>query len=230
MKTYTNDALIKRNRRVGMISAFLAPVLMFVGAQISLSGRVGQLVSVGLILFAFVLFLVGIALRRYGQGAEVRLAEGLRKLDGNYALFNFTSPAAHLLAGPAGIWILVPRYVRGTLAYDERRRRWRVRRNRLADRLLGPLFGGIGRPDYDLAADADALDRYLQKHWNREAQPHVDAAIVVVNEDGSVDAENAHIPTLHVSKLRAYLRDHEKGARMSPQEIRHFISLLVDST
>jgi hypothetical protein len=225
MKLLTNHALIKRNRSVGMAAALLAPVLMTIGAFVNPAGQGGFLLTLGLVLLALILFLVGLALRRFGLGAENRLAEALRKLDDSYTLFNFVSPAAHLLVGPAGIWILVPRYVRGTLVYNPRRRRWQVRRDRPADRLLGPIFGGLGRPDYDLAADADALDRFLHKRWTRPNPPHVDAAIVVINDEGAADAAAAPVPTLHISKLRAFLREREGKGQMKPAALREIAAL-----
>ncbi|TAK13661.1 MAG: hypothetical protein EPO32_04490 [Anaerolineae bacterium] len=229
MKIYNNDALIKRNKQIGMVSALLAPVLMLVGAQFITTSREGLLISLALIVVAFILFQIGIALRKFGQGGEIRFAEALKKLDNTYSLFNFVSPAGHLLVGPTGIWILIPRFVRGTLTYNPKRRRWVVLRKSTLNKVLGPLFGSIGRPEFDLANDAEALDLFLQKHWEHEASPHIQGAIVVMNDEGDVDAKDAPVPAVHLGKLRAYIRQHEGKSQMSSGTLKQFTDLLIPS-
>ncbi len=223
MKIHTNHTVIKRNSRIGMVSAFSAPILLLVGAQFITAERTSQLIALGLITLGFVSFQMGIVFRRYGQGAEVRFEEGLKKLGGEYHLFNFVTPAAHLLAGPAGIWVLVPRYLRGTLVYNEKRRRWKIRRDTFVQRVFGPLFGALGRPDLDFVSDTEALDHYLRKHWPHEWQPHVDGAIVVMNEEGQTEAANAPLPTLRLNKLAGFLLEQQRNNKMSASEIRQFI-------
>lgn len=229
MKIHTNETVIKRNSRIGIISAFSAPVLLLIGAQFITTERTSQLIALALIVLGFIAFQMGVVFRRYGQGAELRFTEGLKKLGGEYHLFNFVTPAAHLLAGPAGLWILVPRYIRGTLVYNEKRRRWRVRRDTWANRLLGPLFGGLGRPDLDFVGDAEALDHYLRKHWPHDSHPHVDGAIVVMNDEGQAEAANAPLPTLRLSKLAGFVLDQQRNAKMTPGEIRQFIEHFTKS-
>lgn len=227
MKIYDNTPLIKRNKQIGTVSALLAPVLMLVGAQFITASRESILISLALIVVAFILFQIGIVFRKYGQGGETRFAEALKKLDSAYTLFNFVSPAGHLLVGPAGIWILIPRFVRGTLAYNPKRRRWFVQRSSLLSKLLGPLFGGIGRPDFDLANDAEALDHYLRRHWDNESTPHIEGVIVVMNDEGEADAKDAPIPTIHLGKLRAFIRQREGKTPMNATTIRQFADLFI---
>ena len=43
--------------------------------------------------------------------------QALKGLDKKYTLYHYSIPVSHLLVGPAGVWILLPYYQRGTITY-----------------------------------------------------------------------------------------------------------------
>jgi hypothetical protein len=45
------------------------------------------------------------------------LNQALKGLDGRYTLYHYSSPVSHLLVGPSGIWILMPRFQRGEISF-----------------------------------------------------------------------------------------------------------------
>ena len=209
MKIYRNATLITRNGRIGFISTLLGPVVLAVGASLVITGG-GLGLSLLVLLLGFIIYQVGQAFQRFGRGADKDFDVALKKLPDTYALYHFTSPVSHLLLGPAGVWILIPRYGKGKVTYDTDRSRWKLKPKNLMARLFG---GGLARPEMEIISEADALDRYLQKHWTGSDHPHVNAALVMMDNDIEIEAEGSAVPTLHLTKVYGYMKQEEsKGA------------------
>jgi hypothetical protein len=183
--------------------------------------------QIGVSLFAFILglfiFALSSAFRRYVRGKEFNLA--LKKLGNDYTLYHFITPVSHLLVGPAGIWILVPKYAKGTVTFDESRGRWRFSRPSFLAKTFFFMTEGIGRPAVDVLREADVLDRFLRKNWKLKERPYVEAAIVFMDEDTLVDARNAPIDTLPIKKLREHIRKKEGENKMSHSALKAFNEL-----
>ena len=63
--------------------------------------------------------------QRWGRSPrpDEQLNQKLKGLDDRYSIYHYKSPTAHLLIGPSGIWVLIPKYQRGIITYSKNR--WR---------------------------------------------------------------------------------------------------------
>jgi hypothetical protein len=215
MDVITNETLIKRNARIGQISSLVGLLVLGTGMYISFTQPELFAISLGALLIGFALSQVGIYFgNRWGRRPrpDELLNQSLKGLDGRYKLYHYQSPASHLLVGPAGVWVILPRQQRGTISYEKGR--WRQRGGNLYLKIFAQE--GIGRPDLEINSEVDSAKQYLSKLFSEEEIPEVNAAMVFTNDRAEVDAENAPIPTLHNKKFKDFIR---KTAKSKPVSI-----------
>lgn len=222
MKIIADNKLINRNARVSFWAAMLSPILIATSAWIFFNRPEDISWSLGLFIFGFILYQAGLIMKRWGRGIDQELNKTLKRLDDSYSLYHFTTPASHLLVGPAGIWILIPRFARGLITFNEKRKRWKLKRNTFFTKIFSVFLEGLGRPDVELIGEADALDRYLNKHWKHKDNPHIDAVLVFMDERTDIQVEGAPISTLKIGKLREFIRNKEQEKKISPKIIKKF--------
>jgi len=218
MKVITNDSLIKRNRLLGQI-ATISGLLVLVG---------GMFVSFRYPTFAglaWIALLVGFALSQIGLyfgnrwGRHPRpdelIDQGLKGLNDQYSIYHYTTPAAHLLVGPSGLWVIMPYYQVGKIVYEKGR--WKQKGGGFMQRYLR-LFAqeGIGRPDLEAPAEAEAITRFLKKRLSDENVPEAHTALVFTNEKAELEVDGAPILTLPVKKLKEAIRKSAKESSLSP--------------
>lgn len=218
MKVITNDNLIKRNRLLGQI-ATISGLLVLVG---------GMFVSFRYPTFAglaWVALLVGFALSQIGLyfgnrwGRRPRpdelIDQGLKGLNDQYSIYHYTTPAAHLLVGPSGLWVIMPYYQVGKIVYEKGR--WKQKGGGFMQRYLRAFAQeGIGRPDLEAPAEAEAITRFLKKRLSDENIPEAHTALVFTNEKAELEVDGAPILTLPLKKLKEAIRKSAKENSLSP--------------
>jgi hypothetical protein len=191
-----------------------------------------------LVFLSFAALILGFLLSQVGiyftnrWGREPRpdqfLNQGLKGLDNKYTIYHYTAPVSHLLVGPAGIWVLLPKNQRGVITYE--RGRWRQKGGGFLQSYLR-IFAqeGLGRPDLDVASEVDSLENYLKKNLSDADSFPIQAALVFTNDkvdlqiDESVDIP---IPTLPVNKLKDLIRKAAKGKPVSAEKLQKIQALL----
>lgn len=214
MRIVTNETLFKRNIRLALITN-LGGMFMLVGSVFVLFNSPNQFGQYLLFLLGgVVLVQIGTYFGRWNRRPDLALNKALKSLDNSYTVYHYRTPAAHLLLGPSGLWILLPRNTRGVITYDDQRKRWRAKTGLLA------RFGqeGIGNPVRDASWEAEALDRYLQKHWQAE-QLRVQAALIFVDEQADVQVGQAALPTAGIKRAKQILLKGDPQARLSRHQI-----------
>lgn len=235
MNIETNDKLIRRNARIAQVS-MIAGLLVLVGGMV-LSFRSAEQFGLSLValLLGFALSQIGIYFgNRWGRRPrpDEILNQALKGLDGRYTLYHYTTPASHLLIGPAGVWALFPRNQRGTITYD--RGRWRQRGGGLVMSYLR-IFAqeGLGRPDLDIQHEVENVERYLKGLLDDDQEaPEINAALVFTNENVEIAIdEDADLPapTLPVGKLKDYLRKFAKGKPISLDKSQKIQQLIAET-
>jgi hypothetical protein len=215
----TNEKLIKRNSRIGQV-ATICGLLVLVGGMV-VSFRYPNLAG-----FAWVALLVGFALSQLGlyfgnrwgrrPRPDERLNQGLKGLNDQFRIYHYMTPAAHLLIGPAGIWVLMPYYQGGKIVYE--RGRWKQKGGGLGQRYLRAFAQeGLGRPDLEAPAEVEAITRFLKKSLPDKELPEVRAVLVFTNEGAALEVEGAPIPTLPIKKLKETIRKSAKEKPLSPE-------------
>jgi hypothetical protein len=215
MHIVTNEALYKRNTRLALI-ANLTGMFMLVGSVFVLFNSPNQFGQYLLFLLGgAILVQVGTYLGRWNRRPDLALNKALQSLDSTYTIYHSRTPVPHLLIGPSGLWILLPRNTRGTITYDERRKRWRAKSGLLA------RFGqeAIGNPVREASWEAEALDRFFQKNWKGD-QLRVQAAVIFVDENADVQvSSDAALPTAGLKRAKQILLKSDPKARLSRQQI-----------
>lgn len=227
MRIVTNEALYKRNTRLALVTN-LGGMFMLVGSVFVLFNSPNQFGQYLLFLLGGVLLVqIGTYFGRWNRRPDLALNNALKSLDNTYTLYHYQTPVPHLLLGPSGLWILLPRNTRGTIIYDEQRKRWRAKSGLLT------RFGqeGIGNPVQEASWEAEALDRYFQKHWKDgvvrgESALRVQAALIFVDEKANVQVSGAALPTAGIKRAKQILLNSDPKARFSRQQIDQLNQLL----
>jgi hypothetical protein len=228
MNIITNERLIQRNARIGQISSITGLLVLAGGMYISFTQQELFLVSLVALLVGFGLSQIGIYFgNRWGRRPrpDEMLDAALKGLDDRYSLFHYTKATSHLLIGPAGIWVLMPRHQKGTITYDENKGRWRQKGGNWYLKIFAQE--SLGRPDLEMGAEIHSITRYLEDRMPEEEVPEVQAALILTNEDTEVAADNAPAPTLPVRKLKDFIRKTAKGKPVSLDRVKEISKLFM---
>jgi len=227
MKVITNDKLVRRNRRLGQIATITGLVVLVGGMVISFRNPAYYGLSWIALFIGFALSQIGLYFgNRWGRHPrpDELLNEGLKGLNDQYSLFHFMTPAAHLLVGPSGMWVILPFHQRGRIVYEKGR--WKQKGGGFMQKYLR-IFAqeGIGRPDLEGPAEAAAINRFMKRKFPDTQVSEASLALVFTSENAQLEVENAPIPTLPLKKLKEMVRKAAKEKPMSPDLIRE-INLL----
>ena len=229
MEIYSNESLIKRNARIGQITSFTGLAVLAGGMIISFTRPEMFSISLVALLVGFGLSQIGIYFgNRWGRRPrpDEVLNTALKGLDGRYSIYHYNTPTSHLLVGPAGVWVLIPRHQGGTITYDEAKNRWRQKGGNLYLKIFAQE--SLGRPDLEVGAEINAITTFLSERLDESQIPEVAAALVMTNEKCEVDADNAPAPTLEAKKLKDFVRKTAKGKPISLDLVRE-IQLAISS-
>ena len=212
MKIIRNEALIKRNGRIGQWMSLGALAVLGAGMYLSFTQPSLFVYSIGALILGFTMTQVGMYFsNRWGRSPrpDEQLDAGLKGLPGDVTIYHYAAPAAHLLVGPMGIWTVLPYHQRGTLSYEKNR--WRLRGGGFMQRYM-TIFGqeGLGRPDLEAASQVEAVRSHLVRKLDEEAVPPINAVLVFTSEGSKIDATGAPLPAVQLKKLKDFLRQKTK--------------------
>jgi hypothetical protein len=222
MKIIRNEKLIKRNAIIGQLTSLLSLAILGGGMYVSFKRPELFTVSVGALLIGFLMSQVGIYFgNRWGRSPrpDEILDEGLKGLPDTFTFYHYATPAANLLVGPAGVWVVEPYHQRGEIVYTGKR--WKIKGGGFAQSYMR-IFGqeNVSRPDLDAGAEAERVKRLLKKRGVAEEQiPPILGVLVFTSELADVHADDAPVPTLHVKKLKGFMRKQIKESPLTPKEI-----------
>jgi hypothetical protein len=220
MKIIIDEKLINRNAKIGQILTIVSLVTLGAGMFITFQKPDLLIVSIGALLVGFLLSQVGIYFtNRWGRRPrpDEQISQALKGLDKRYALYHYQSPASHVLVGPAGVWVLIPKHQRGTITYSKNR--WRQSGGGFIQSYL-KIFAqeGIGRPDLEIQTDIESLTKYLRKNIPGDTEiPDIQAALIFSNPEVDIQADDAPYPTLLAKKLKEFIRKTAKENSLSSE-------------
>ena len=208
MKIVKDQKKINRYSKIGMYTSLASLILLFgaVALTIIYASRPEMTAySFGAMLLGLILSQVGVYFsNRWGKSPRVdeRITQGLKGLDDRYVLYHYMTPVPHLLAGPAGVWVLVPKYQGGEIGYENNK--FSQKGVSFISRVIGQE--SIGRPDVEAKSYQEDMLRFLKKELPDGNIPEVQTLIVFTSPKASVQAQDAPVPTMHVDKLKDYIR------------------------
>jgi len=222
MKILANENIIKRNARIGQVTSFVALAILGIGMYITFARPEQIGLSLGALLFGFALSQIGIYFtNRWGRHPrpDEQLDSALKGLDKRYSLYHYQTPASHLLVGPSGVWVLIPKSQRGKIFYQKNR--WRQKGGGLKLAYL-KLFAqeGIGRPDLEIESEKTGVKRMLDDKLPDFELPPIQAALVFTHPEVEVEVEDAPSPTLHALQLKDFIRKKAKSDPLSIEKVK----------
>jgi hypothetical protein len=221
VKIIKNEKIIKRNSKIGQYTSMGALVVLGVGMYISFTRPELFVWAVGALLLGFTLTQVGMYFgNRWGRSPrpDERLDAGLKGLPGDFVIYHWTTSVAHLLVGPAGIWVLLPYHQRGHVTY--RKNRWRMAGGGFLQNYMR-LFGqeGLGRPDLEAEAEINSVRKAFAKEMEEDEIPEIKAVLVFTTDGVEIEAEDAPMPALPLKKLKEFMRNKAKERPITSQEL-----------
>ncbi len=230
MQIITNEKLIRRNTLIARVTLIAGMITLMGGFYVSIKFPQQQSIVLFALIIGFFLSQIGILFtNRWSRQprSDVLLNQALKGFDNKYSLFHFSTPATHLLIGPAGVWILFPRFQKGTITYSNGK--WHQKGGNLYMKLFAQE--GLGRPDLEIQNEIESTQKFLKKLLPETTIPEINAALIFTNEKTVIDVQNdqgAPATTLHISKLKEYLRKTAKNKPISfdkSQEIQKILLL-----
>jgi hypothetical protein len=212
MNIIRNDKLIKRNSLISKITMFGGLIVLAGGLFISFGRADLFWLSTIALVVGFILSQIGIYFaNRWGRSPrpDELIDLSLKGLDGKFTLYHYETPADHLLVGPSGIWVLLPRPQKGIISYSNGR--WRHRGGSLYLKLFAQE--GLGRPDIEVKDETHRVQEYLSKELEGTTVPDVRAALVFTNPSVQIDIPEDETPpaeTIQAGKLKDLVRKNAK--------------------
>ena len=232
MKIVTNEKLVKRNKRIAQ-AATISGLIVLVGGMI-LSFQRQDLINISFasLIAGFILSQVGIYFTtRFGRSPrpDEMLNLALKGLDSKYAIYHYLTPAAHLLVGPAGLWVFMLRHQRGTISLSKGR--WKHSGGGFMQTYL-KLFGqeSLGRPDLEIENEIEKLNKFMKPWFSEELEaPRIQGALVFTNDEVNIKIdtdETPPAPTLSLKQLKDFMRKTAKTKSVSSEKIEMVQELL----
>jgi hypothetical protein len=212
MKIIKNEKLIQRNGRIGSGLSIAALVVLGLGMYISLTHQDLFIYALIALIVGFIMTQVGMYLgNRYGRRPrpDEKLDMGLKGMPGDYTLYHYTTPASHLLVGPAGVWLLMPYHQRGQVVF--KKNRWQMSGGGFMQSYMR-IFGqeSLGRPDVEIDKETGSLQKYLAKRMEGSDLPEIKSALVFTSDEVEINPEGADIPALKLKQLKDFIRQKAK--------------------
>jgi hypothetical protein len=228
MKIIKNEKLIKRNAKIGQYTSYLG-IAIIIGMAILIyqSFTKPETITANTNWIMLAVLMVSMIVSqvnmyfgtRFGRRPDEAMDKALKGLPGDFTLYHYATPAPHLLIGPAGVWILLPYHLRGTVSY--RKNRWRISGGGFSQSYMR-IFGqeSIGRPDLEVGSEAAALEKFFKKKFEDGAEPPpIYAALVFLDEKIEINAEDSPLPAMQVKKLKEFFRKAAKEKPFSTMEL-----------
>jgi hypothetical protein len=225
MRRFANERMIRRNSTVGTILTFGGIGLMIGAVVLALKAR--ELFSITLMVsFAgLVLSQIGNTQRtRWGKHPRMDeiLDDALKGLDERYSLFHYLLGASHALITPSGVYALSTTAVEGKILFREGKW-WR---ERPARRGRPPRLQTLAEPAAQTEGEAQRLERDLRRRLDREDLPTVKPILVFVHPAADLEADEAPFTSVHVKKLKHFVRSLPKAKTLTLTEV----TSLIEST
>ncbi len=226
-KKYVSDKV-----RLGNIANFASMGLLIVGFVLSLmTGTLGQqaiFAAYAALIGAFLLLSYGRNFtRRWGPRfrQDQWLLPALRGVDNRYTMFNYAAPNLpdHIVVGPGGLFVLVPKPNGGTVRYQNGR--W-SRGNIGSTMFRGLAEGGLGNPIVDVNKNLGLLAAYLKKNGSEQLIAGLEARPILVftNPGANLEVSGPPIPVVGSKELKAIFR--RAKATLEPEKVEELTEVL----
>ena len=217
MKIIKNEKLIKRNAKIGSGVTLAALVVLGTGMYISFRRTDLFVYSLIALLVGFTLTQIGMYMgNRFGRSPrpDEKLDAGLKGLQNDFVMYHYTTPASHLLVGPAGVWVMKPYHQRGQVIF--KKNRWRMSGGGFLQSYMR-LFGqeGLGSPEAEIDGEIRSLQKYLSNKMDETDIPEINALMVFTDENIEIDGKDSPVPAMKLKQVKEFIRQKAKEKKIS---------------
>jgi hypothetical protein len=221
MKIIKNESLIKRNAKIGNWTSLAALAVLGGGMYLSFSQPELFIYSLLALLLGFTLTQISMYMgNKFGRSPrpDEKLDAGLKGLQNDFVMYHYTTPASHLLVGPAGVWVVMPYHQRGKAEF--KKNRWRLGGGGFLQNYMR-IFGqeGLGRPDIEIEKEIKSLRKHLSKHMEELEIPEINALMVFTNDNVEINAEGSPSPALKLKQLKDFVRQKSKEKKLPAETL-----------
>ncbi len=209
MKIIKNEKLINRNAKIGQYTSLGALVVLFVGMYISFKKPELFTWSLIALVAGFIMTQIGMYFgNRWGRRPrpDEQLDTAFKGMPGEFSLYHYMTPVSHLLVGPAGVWILLPYHQKGKVVFKNNR--WKGSGGGFLQAYMR-IFGqeSLGRPDIEASSEMASMEKFFKKNFEEgETVPPINVALVFLDPDIEIEAEESPLPVMQVKKLKDFIR------------------------
>lgn len=231
MRIISNTKLIKRNSKIGRYTTIASLLVLVGGLLLSFSNPVDDptgnsttvMLSFAALFVGFLLSQVGIYFgNKFGRSPrpDELITSSLKGLDDRYFLYHYVTPVAHLLVGPAGIWIINPFSQRGKIIYNSEKKRWQQQGGNFIMKIFGQE--GMGRPEQENYGLYQDLSKYIKKEVSIANLPEPQLLMVFVDPKVSLQVSESPVPAMPLEKMKDFIRKQSKDPTFPYQSIELF--------
>ncbi len=230
MKIYSDEKLIKRNRRIGNITSILSILILGVGMVFSFRDKDGSylIYTFSSLIVGFLLFQIGnFYMTKWGKSPrpDERITSALKGLDDKYTLYHYTTPVSHLLVGPSGVLCLIPYGQSGTISYDATKNKWK----QMGGNFFLKTFGGesLGNPEKEIRYTLEDTKKFLDKNQVLINDFEPEAVLVFTNPSVVLEADEYEGAAVSAGKLKDFIRKRAKNVAF-PDDLTQKIEKIVN--
>ena len=210
MEVFTNERKVKIGTEIGRWVSLGGMVVLIAGLIISIRNPALVWVSMASLLVGFVSSAVGAYYVNHWTRtprADQVLSQALKGISNRYHMYHYLLPAAHVLLGPAGLFVLRAQAQEGPVTYDGKK--WKQKQSLI--RVLG--FTGqdaLGDPVQDAELAVGRFHRWLARRMPEDTVPDIIPLIVFVRDKVELDIAETPIPVLLYKQLKGHIRRIDK--------------------
>ena len=220
MQVFSDEKLIKRNALLSKALSALGLLVLLSGLAFSFLRPEWSALPFYTLITGFLLSNVGMLLtNRYVREPRPHLvlSSAIKGLDDRHRLYHYRMPAQHTLVTSSGVYALTAKFQGGSVAWDEKRKRFRHRGVSLFRRLFGQE--SLGRPLIEAGAEAQRLAKFLEKQFGEDAPPVFPLLVFTSPKVEFGSMKNTPIPVLKAKRLNPYLRKRPRGQTLTDEQI-----------
>lgn len=206
MRVIRNERHISVRGSVGQYAALGGLAILLLGLVISFVRPNWSMPLLVSMVVGFTLSVVGGYFTDRYAGSLARhnaLEEVLKGLDYRHTLLQYVLPADHVLLHPGGCTCFVVKAQGGKVSYEQEK--WtHQERGKFFRVLVGQER--LGTPHLEAQRQVESLKRYLEQRLDNADQFPVRSAVVFVNEEVQLEANESPVPTFYRKKVKDWLR------------------------
>ena len=228
MKIIKNEKLIERNGKIGNWISLGALAVLAGGMYISFTHPEWFVYSLVCLVAGFMFTQIGMYMgNRWGRSPrrDEKIDAAMKGMHSEFSIYHYSTPASHLLVGPAGVWVILP-YQQAGIAYFEKNR-WKIKGGGFMQGYMR-IFGqeGIGRPDIEAETEISSVRKFFEKKLEGTTIPEIKSVMVFTNEQIEVEPGESPIPAMKLKDIKGFMREESKNRKLTGVQIQQICQVL----